>query len=104
MAGLALDIVLLAWVLRERQLAENLVDLFVYYKGSMGWNALIYNHATTDDFGGPGKPHTRPTHTSHIHIQWPKSRAGTTGYISRMQGDLTDLHDRWANSRPLPND
>ncbi|SIO00407.1 hypothetical protein SAMN05444166_1996 [Singulisphaera sp. GP187] len=103
-AGLALDIILLAWVESERKLAENLVDLFVYSKAAMGWNAVIYNHATIDDFGGP-KPHSGPDpHTSHIHIQWPKSRAGTTGFIGGMQNDLTDLHDRWANHRPLPND
>ncbi len=103
-AGLALDIILLAWVTRERQLAENLVDLFVYYKDQMKWSAVIYNHATTDDFGGP-KPYTgKNPHTTHIHIEWPRSRAGTTGFIGDMTDDLTDLHDRWVNNEPLPND
>jgi hypothetical protein len=104
-AGLALDIVLLAWVESERKLAENLVDLFVYYKDQMGWSAVIYNHVTTDDFGGPKPYGGKDAHTTHIHIQWPKSRASTTGFIGGdMQNDLTDLHDRWVNGQPLPNE
>jgi hypothetical protein len=103
-AGLALDIVLLTSVDREKKLAENLVDLFVYYKGNMGWSAVIYNYATTDDFGGP-KPHTGPDpHTTHVHIQWPRSRASTIGFIGDMEDDLVDLHDRWVNNQPLPNE
>ena len=103
-AGLALDIILLAWVDRERRLAENLVDLFVYYQNRMRWSAVIYNHVTTDDFGGP-KPHTgKNDHTSHIHIEWPRSRASTSGYVADMEDDLQDLHDRWVSNRPLPNE
>jgi hypothetical protein len=104
-AGLALDIILLAWVDRERRLAENLVDLFVYYQNKMLWSAIIYNHVTTDDFGGPKPYGGKNNHTSHIHIEWPKSsRASTTGFISDMEDDLNDLHDRWVNNQPLPNE
>jgi|PeaSoiMetatran63_FD_contig_121_240063_length_1659_multi_15_in_0_out_0_3 hypothetical protein len=103
-AGLALDIFLLVGVERERKLAENLVDIFVYYKDKMGWDAVIYNQVTTDDFGGP-RPYRGDNHTSHIHIEWPKSRASTTGFIGGdMQQDLTNLHDLWASGQPLPND
>ena len=103
-AGLALDIVLLVWVAQEKKLAENLVDLFVYYKGSMGWSAVIYNHVTTDDFGGPRPYGGSNDHTTHIHIEWGKSRASTTGFIGGMEDDLNDLHDRWVNNQPLPNE
>ena len=103
-AGLALDIILLAWVDREKRLAENLVDLFVYYQNRMRWSAVIYNHVTTDDFGGP-KPYTgKNDHTSHIHIEWPRSRASTSGYIADMEDDLQDLHERWVSNRPFPNE
>ena len=43
-------------------------------------------------------------HTSHIHIEWPRSRASTTGFVSDMEDDLIDLHDRWVNHLPLPNE
>lgn len=103
-AGLALDIILLAWVPSERKLAENLVDLFVYYRDQMRWSAVIYNHVTTDDFGGPKPYGGKNNHESHIHIEWPKSRAGTTGFVGDLAYDLTDLHDRWINGLPMPNE
>lgn len=102
-AGLALDIILFVGVLPEKNLAENLVDVFVAHKDQMKWSAIIYNWATTDDFGGP-KPYSgRNKHDTHIHIEWPASRANTTGFTSDIQNDLDNLADAWANGRPLPN-
>jgi len=104
--GLALDIILFANDPKrrlEQQLAENLVDLFIYYKDQMGWSCVIYNHVTTDDFGGP-KPYTgKNPHTTHIHIEWPPSRASTTGFSGAMSDDLNNLEDAWENGGPFPN-
>jgi hypothetical protein len=101
--GLALDIILFASVDGERQLAENVVDLFVYYKDKMRWSAVIYNGVTTDDFGGP-KPYTgKNDHSTHIHIQWSMAGVLTRGFSGAMSDDLNDLHDRWVSGSPLPN-
>jgi hypothetical protein len=106
-SGLALDIILFAnnpSKKLEQTLAENLVDLFIYYKTQMGWSAVIYNAATTDDFGGP-KPYTGGNkHDTHIHIQWPASRANTIGFSSAIADDLDDLADAWTKGGPFPNE
>jgi hypothetical protein len=102
-SGLALDIILFANKSGEKALAENLVDVFMAHKDDMKWSAIIYNHATTDDFGGP-KPYTgRNSHETHIHIQWPASRAATTGFTAVIGDELDDLADRFSRGAPLPN-
>jgi hypothetical protein len=103
-SGLALDIILFAGVPLEKSLAENLVDVFVAHKDQMKWSAVIYNWATTDDFGGP-KPYTgRNKHDTHIHIQWPASRANTIGFTSSIADDLDELAGAWAKGGPFPNE
>jgi hypothetical protein len=104
--GLALDIFLFANDSSrplEQPLAENLVDLFVYYKNQMGWSAVIYNGVTTDDFGGPKSYTGANPHTTHIHIEWPASRASNTGYSNAMSSDLDDLEAAWQSGGPFPN-
>lgn len=103
--GLALDIFLFANDPDrplEQQLAENLVDLFVYYKEKMRWSCVIYNRVTTDDYGGP-KPYSGNPHTTHIHIEWPASRASPTGFSDAMSDDLNNLQTAWENGGPFPN-
>jgi hypothetical protein len=101
-SGLALDIILFASVPLEKSLAENLVDVFVAHKDQMKWSAVIYNWATTDDFGGP-KPYTgRNKHETHIHIQW----AGFTRQHRRLHlGDRRRsrrTRRRLEQRRPVP--
>jgi hypothetical protein len=81
--GLALDILLFANDPDrplEQQLAENLVDLFGYYKGQMQWSCVICNRVTADDYGGSQSYSGNPD-TTHIHIEWPASGGTTTGFF-----------------------
>lgn len=89
--GLALDIILFANRPAEREFADGLVDIFMYLREKMKWGVIIYNHVTTDGFGGP-KPHTGANkHTTHIHIDWGASNAGTTGFAGDVERELKSL-------------
>jgi hypothetical protein len=95
--GLALDIFLFANDADrslDQQLSENLVDLFVYYKEQMRWSCVTYNRVTTDEYGGP-KPYSGNPRTTHIHFEWPASRASTAGFSEAMAEDLNNLQTAW---------
>jgi hypothetical protein len=92
--GLALDIFLFVNRPYEKDLADFLVYKFIALKSQTGWSAVIYNTITTDDLGGP-KHYTGPDpHTTHIHIQWPRSNSGMTSFVGLLSGEL----DEYAHS------
>jgi hypothetical protein len=70
--GRAIDIILFATIENERQVADELVDVFLTVRDKMKWLALIYNKK---EWNWAGKQFPRGgdpihQHITHIHIEW----------------------------------
>ena len=82
--GRALDIILLSTVDYEKLFADQLVELFLDMREDMQWSAVIYNRREWNAKGavrdrvwkkGIKEDPYSFEHISHIHIEWPKSKA-----------------------------
>jgi hypothetical protein len=88
--GRAIDIILFANVESERQVADELVDVFLTVREKMKWLALIYNKK---EWNWAGKEFPRGgdairQHVTRIHIEWRLSDAATVAWEQDLIDEL----------------
>jgi hypothetical protein len=88
--GRAIDIILFATIESERQVADELVDVFLTVREKMKWLALIYNK---QEWNWAGQKFPRGgdvirQHVTHIHIEWRLADAATATWEQVLIDEL----------------
>jgi hypothetical protein len=88
--GRAIDIVLFATIEHERQIADEIVDVFLTVREKMKWLAVIYNKKEWNWAGQqfPRGGDAIRQHTTHIHIEWRMSDAASTAWEQDLIDEL----------------
>jgi hypothetical protein len=102
--GLALDIVLFSDNDYERDLANQIVQVFLDMRDDMRWAAVIYNrrewNGRGDEFPRIWNPSKRGDrisfeHLTHIHIEWSAQNGDHDrfwiGLVNKLEFDVVDL-------------
>lgn len=88
--GRAIDIILFATVEAERNVADELVDVFLTVREKMKWLAVIYNKK---EWNWAGKEFPRGgdiinQHVTHIHIEWAMAFAASAAWEDDLIKEL----------------
>jgi hypothetical protein len=94
-AGRALDIILFASNQYEKELAEDLIQIFLELRTKMGWIDLIYNGS---EWYSDGSKNVRGgneinRHLTHIHIEWGQNSVNKHDFEASLIAKIKELSE-----------